>query len=269
MTPQTVKFRLLQVVLSHLADERVTVGLLHWDGSQLRTAFNASRVPEGLETAPELRRFVRAMGSKFDGMDTPSLPFAFNDITGIRFGEAGLTSWGITRVCQTRRPQEHFDQLASELGLLSQKKAKRSSMRSGLRALGIELVEKLGTSEFISVDVPVQGLIDYESPVSWKNHVWHHTFPIDLTTGTDSLETRFRKEFGRVDAAVPSGEVGVLVAMCDPGDERILQLSKIEAHISECLAGRIEALRVPKQLGKPDYSQLELRVTKDVATATH
>lgn len=59
---QRVEFRFLQVVLSDVADERLSVLLLHWDGGTLRVARGIRKMPRLPCSVGKLRRDAKAIG---------------------------------------------------------------------------------------------------------------------------------------------------------------------------------------------------------------
>ena len=56
-----IEYRFLQIILSHVAGDRVTLGLLHWDGEHMRIASScASPVVRAHPQAEIVERTVQA-----------------------------------------------------------------------------------------------------------------------------------------------------------------------------------------------------------------
>lgn len=107
-----VEFRLVQVVLSVIGDDRVTVGLLHWDGERCRAAINATRIPPGAE----VRRGIGAIRAALKHVARSFLRTTGSAGLAERFPvTVGLGSaypyWTHVRVGQTRNPEAHFEEL--------------------------------------------------------------------------------------------------------------------------------------------------------------
>lgn len=102
-----VEFRFLQVVVSHIADERVTIGLLHWDGTKMRVSTSLARVPGGIPSKADLEDTLRTMRNVKK----------LTDLCPARATETGLLSWSGVRMAHTNSVQQHFERLSLELGL--------------------------------------------------------------------------------------------------------------------------------------------------------
>lgn len=270
MSARDVEFRFLQVVVNHVADERVTVGLLHWDGTELRVAVNPGRVPDVLGAKPDLQSLLRSLETTyFPAAKHTSLGASLDDLMKAPLGEAGLLSWGALKIGQTRDPKAHFEQLAAAVGLVRSSGRRRSMMEPKFVSFAERIALDIACPDLIRAHHVLRGLVEHESPLSWKNGVWRHTFPVDIrASDADGFDRRIERLFGRIDATVPREEVGVIVAVHETDPHVDESLARVEHHIRRNLAGRVEAIRAPVMTGEPDFGAVDNRVRADVASAS-
>jgi hypothetical protein len=270
MSVRDVEFRFLQVVANHVADERVTVGLLHWDGTELRIAVNPGRVPDALGAKPDLQSLLRSIETSYLPMAKhPSLSASLDDLIQAPLGEAGLLTWSALKIGQTRDSKTHFEQLASALGLVRSSGRRRSTMEPKFISFAEKIALSIARPDLIRAHHVLRGLVEHESPLSWKNGVWRHTFPVDVrASDANGLDRRIERLFGRIDATVPREEVGVIVAVHETDPYVDESLARIEHHIRLNLAGRVESLRAPVTTGEPSFAAVDQRVRADVGNAS-
>lgn len=266
MTPVTVQFRFLQVVTSHIADERVTVALLHWDGRDLRIAVNASRVPDSVPSKGDLGSMLRALRvGLLARAKAPALNMSLDQLSPVPLGETGLLSWGTLRTGQTSNPQLHFDHLATALGLEPKAARRERTAEPAFWDFSEQIAHELQRPDRIRAHNVVRGLLTHESPLSWRNAVWHHTFPVDVRAqDAKAFFRKLEKMFGRIDASVPREEIGVVVALHERSEVVLDTLARAEEHIAKNLGGRVEALRAPIVQGHPDFGTIATRIRADV-----
>ena len=120
-----VGLRLLQIILSHVSGDRITVALLHWDGECLRVASSLAGLamlePEERdgfrvavldivgEAEKVARRIEQAPGAR------PEIGLA--EVFPVREGLGAALYWTPVATLQTSRPEAHFDGLVRELHL--------------------------------------------------------------------------------------------------------------------------------------------------------
>lgn len=113
-----VELRFLQVLLSPLTGDRVTVGLLHWDRTTLRTAcafralppwFAPSRADVEATVRALLEAAAQAGASSRDGPSLASLP--------VHEGVGASLVWSPIARANTGDAAAHFAALARELHL--------------------------------------------------------------------------------------------------------------------------------------------------------
>ena len=118
--PVFVEFQLLQLVVSYVGDERVTLGLLHWDGRTLRTHFDRGRTPPWL--AIDRDDLDRTM----DAIETTVQRWAeqaragqrLAEVVPVRQGAGSLLVWGPISTGQTRFPGAQYQELLELLHLV-------------------------------------------------------------------------------------------------------------------------------------------------------
>lgn len=108
---QLVEFRLLQVVLCHVGDERRTVGLVHFDGVTLRRAVRHGRLTEG-DNERAFRDTVDAIMAREAKPGT-----TLDEVWPVREGRGAGLEWRPRQASVTSDPGAHFDELCRTLRL--------------------------------------------------------------------------------------------------------------------------------------------------------
>lgn len=278
MHSRVVEFRMLQLVTNQIGDERQTVALIHWDGSQFRLAWN----PHTITSAPYALR--NDLSTVVDGIlktarslasnPRPQLPNRIDAICPVREGRDGLIFWSPKNVGMTSNGLAHFGELVRMLGLRvhGERKTKhhdsgsRRDLNRWLSSMGDRIKAAMGGTERIQTGMHVHGLKEYNSPLSWQNGQWHHSFPVNLSTASSgSFVDRFQKELGRINVSVPSNDVGVMLAVYKSSPNTEAELSGIESFVRE-RSPNVEFMRAPL-LGNelPFLEPLQSRIQHDVA----
>jgi hypothetical protein len=132
MTARDVQFRFLQLVVSAVADERLTIALLHWDGAQLRFAASLERLPQTL--GPEIRTALRVT---LDSLATEVVRAGDKPLEQLRVreGKSGTIHWSGVRRARTASSELHFARLAADLHLVTRStcSSRRPAPRAALR----------------------------------------------------------------------------------------------------------------------------------------
>lgn len=217
-----VEFRLLQVVLSSVSGDRVTVALVHWDGAQLRvasspTAFTAVDAShrDGIRAAVEdivRRANRRAREIEKQGELDVGLAHAFP----VREGMGAALYWTPVSYCETSDPGAHFLELRREIRLDREPSHRTTRVTErkvfdGLVSLGEEL--KRESTAWVRTSHEVSYKMKYEVPLSWKNGCWHHAVPLSLDVLDEhAIDDEIRRMYGLVDLSLPEADVAVFVA---------------------------------------------------------
>ena len=107
-----IEFCLLQAVLCYVTDERVTIGLVHWDGTTLRWAFNPDKLPESFKATPKVAAFVNTLRSKLEkGLGLVQI----QSIT--ETDDKHILVWSDLKTSRTRDAKKHFEEAATSLGI--------------------------------------------------------------------------------------------------------------------------------------------------------
>lgn len=119
--PVPVEFQLLQLVVSYVGDERVTLGLLHWDGHQLRFHFDRKRAPSWLSIdRKDLERTMDAIELAIHRWSEQARPLQrLSEVVPVRQGEGSLLVWGPIQTGSTRFPEAQYQQLLELVHLAS------------------------------------------------------------------------------------------------------------------------------------------------------
>jgi len=280
MRSQRVEFRLLQLLCNPIGDERVTVALIHWDGRQIRFAWNRSKVPRSLA---HVRRDTHAVlgsirktvhGHEEDLHLSLNLDQAFP----VPEGHGSLLVWTPLRIGVTGDPQAHFAELVSVLDLrVSGEQNEDGLAHRGpklarqLSIFGERLVSAMGSaaSGRVRIRHTVTGLRDYESPLSWMNGRWRHSFPFNLRTVAEKeIIAKYEKVLGCIDVSLPPDDIGFMIAIGDHDSDMQKRISDIENFIIARCRGRVECMRAFRnEQGLPEFGPLGIRVERDVMTS--
>ncbi len=109
-------------------------------------------------------------------------------------------------------PDRHFQDLVQLAELADEATSPhigRREITSTLAALGDSLIAKYG--DCVCVNTNVRNHFDYNSPLSWKNHTWHHTVSVnaDVRSAAD-LRKNVYEIMGIVNEAIPKTDGAVL-----------------------------------------------------------
>src|SRR5579871_3763639 len=118
-----VEFRPLQVILSPVSGDRVTVALLHWDGTVLRVASSTAALRalerdhrEGLRVA--IHDAVRKAERKARRLtEEPVLDMGLAHVFPVREGFGAALYWAPITSVETADAEAHFAELRRELRL--------------------------------------------------------------------------------------------------------------------------------------------------------
>jgi hypothetical protein len=249
MTTRTphVEYRLLQLVVSHLGGDRLTVGLLHWDGHELRVA--SSRAPFAMlpqahrsavrETAAEFIRSARRLERAVK--KNPPLDIGLKELFPVREGLGASLHWTPVASLEARDAASHFSELRRSLRLDEQKSGAEGRVtRAGLRARMIALGQELHplAPSRVLVEHSVQNKQIFVTPISWKNGEWHDALPVSFDAGPERFDGLAQRFVGLVEMAIPGDHVPVMVAAF-PRDLSSRARAEAEAAaVKECLARR-------------------------------
>ncbi len=278
MQSQRVEFRLLQLLCNPVGDERVTVALIHWDGRQIRFAWNRSKIPNSLA---HVRRDINAvLGSIRQSIQPRTkklhLSFGLDQVFHVPEGSGSLLVWAPSRVGVTSDPQAHFAELVSVLDLRVSGVQKEDELANRatkltrhLSIFGEQLVSTMGSAASGRVRIRYSvtgGLREYESPLSWMNGRWHHSFPLNLTNVPETeIVGKYEKALGHIDVSIPPDDIGFIIAIGDNDSDRQKRISDIENFILARSHGRVDCMRAFRnQQGLPVFGPLGIRVEQDV-----
>lgn len=280
MRSERVEFRLLQLLCNPVGDERVTVALIHWDGRQLRFAWNRTKVPHGLAG---VRRDIHAVLGSIHRNIRPyiselHLSFGLNHVYPVPEGYGSLLVWTPLKVGTTGDPQAHFAELVSVLDLQvpgvpaeEEPTHRIPKLARQLTIFGAQLVSTMDSaaSSRVRLCYTVRGLREYQSPLSWMNGRWHHCYPLNLTNVPEKqIISRYEKALGRIDVSIPLDDVGFIVAVGDSDSELQKRISDIAEFITNRSCGRVDCMSaVVNQHGAPEFGLLGNRVERDVTAA--
>ncbi len=213
MSSRVVSFRFLHAVTNAVTDDQVTVGVLQWDGEQVRFASDSRKV-DSHHGRSTLGRALSAIRSQIP-RQTPGQTNLIEDIRDafpVVEGEGAGLRWGEVRRGFATNPEQHFQDLVRLAELADEASTPhvgRREITSALTALGARLVATYGKR--VSVNTNIRKHFDYNSPLSWQNHRWHHTIPVNADIrSTADLRRSMCETLGLLEAAVPTSDGAVL-----------------------------------------------------------
>jgi hypothetical protein len=246
-----VEYRWLQSIVAHLSGDRVTVGLLHWDGVALRSAFREDAFGEAepmprdvlcltlLDSQREVTKVAREVERE------ARLDFGLKQLVDVREGLGAAFYWAPLGEARVSDPAAHFAELCGLLRLeplrskaRDMSRLTREVIRDELVTLGQRLYEAYPAR--VDVEHPVRRIHEYKAPLSWLNGRWHHTLPFSLANvrGEKRLEL-VQRLVGMIDLSIPREHVPVVVAALPVPDERQPNEAAIEeARLREALGER-------------------------------
>lgn len=119
MSSRVVSFRFLQAVTNAVTGDHVTVGLLHWDGEQLRFASDGNKVAAD-HGRSALERVLHAIRVQVDNCNPtqPSLLEDVRQVFPVAEGDGSLLRWAPVRHGLATNTERHFSDLvkAADLG---------------------------------------------------------------------------------------------------------------------------------------------------------
>jgi hypothetical protein len=267
-----VEFRYYQCLLNPTTGDRVTIALVHWDGSSLRCAHSLKVLPHLPDEQRRLiTRALRALEErvKLVNEQGPEQGAAMQEVFRVREGLGSLLFWAELRGALTDAPAAHFAELCALLHFTpAQRRHVRLSTRQlfrELKELGNELAKE--APERVKVNTEIGGLHPQRSPLSWKNGKWHHTVPFSLAGVEDEAEIREAAEqiIGRVRVMFRPGEVPVVLAVL-PEDTKLAEAGRREAEIlREALKSEHALVLAEPAKGQAYLALLEQTVRHDIA----
>lgn len=243
-----VEFRFLQFIVSHVTGDRVTLGLVHWDGERCRVAQSFTHVdfcgPEQLglikQTAKaKLKRAKRAIDKAARAAAKQGghgFLLGLASLLVVREGTGAAMYWSPIETSFTGDPEAHFEMLRVQTRLTDRPKSASGAVTN--RDLSHQLLTKLNklheaAPNRVLLSNKVQRLQDYTAPVSWKNGLWHHAIPFSLD-GADpaGMARRARDLVGLVQLCIPLGDVPVPIIVY-PESPALAEAARAEVRIVE------------------------------------
>lgn len=278
MPSREVEFRLLQFVTNVAGDERVTVGLLHWDGGTFRTAWAPDRIPSEAPAGESARELVRAL--RADAAERPPVGQAplggLAEVYPVRSGHGSLLFWDTLRQGWATHGERDFEVLAEALELRPSRdlhapvtplRPRRARFRDELARLGRSLADRLDPARIV-VDHEMVGLARFRSPISWMNGRWHHSYPLSLKAPKPrAIAGNMKLALSAIVAAVPKDEVGVVVAQAPLSAVFQDGIGNAKDWFERELSGRVELVHIVSGPGSDGLRSFAERIEHDVCAA--
>jgi hypothetical protein len=271
-----IEYRFLQLILSPVADDKVTLGLLHWDGRTLRLASSyeplAILEPSYRET---IRRAVHAIMQRAsrvagDVAQKPTLNIGLKHLFPVREGFGAALFWSPIRSITAEHDAEaHFEELRRQVRLdpPPQHRSRRfttNDLRKRVLSIGEHI--QIKEPERIKVEHEVKHLQEYVSPLSWRNGRWHHVIPFSLDGMTKAdMDACARDLYGLVQLAIPKTDVSIVLAVI-PESNMLAKAARDETRILlQALPERsVEVQPVERSGRHVELGELEERILRDV-----
>lgn len=253
-----IEFRLLQLIVSHVSGDRLTIGLLHWDSFRLRAAMSFQSIPPWMASDREdLESSARAMIRAATGRryNTGSSFLGLEHVVPVREGLGGALAWSIVHTARTGNAEAHFRGLAAELHLTEEAPHAAATYGRELRQELIEVGRELQriAGERVRVSQPISKVFQVTPPVSWLNGRWHHALPMHLHQGHRRRMMRPAFEVvGQVTSAIPDEHQAVVIVDVP-----------LEGQLAEAAHHEAETLRLALPPGRAEV--LEVHGRQDMA----
>jgi hypothetical protein len=221
MSSRAISFRFLQAVTNSVTDDCVTVGVLQWDGERLQFVGDSRKV-SGDQGRSTLRRALSAIRSQLPEQieGQKSLLEDIRDVFPVPEGEGSLLRWTDVRRGFTGNPERHFLELVRLADLADEAALPhvgRREITTLLASLGEQLRGQYGNR--IRVNSVVRNHFEYNSPLSWQNHDWHHTVSVNADVRTSAeLRKNMYEIMGIVTEAIPKTQGAVLAYVPSVGN---------------------------------------------------
>jgi hypothetical protein len=120
-----VGVRLLQIILSHVSGDRITVAVLHWDGEHLRVASSLAGLAmlepderDGFRTAIlDIVGEAEKVARRVEETPAPEPERSLAEIFPVREGLGASLYWTPVSTARPSDPAAHFQHLVRELHL--------------------------------------------------------------------------------------------------------------------------------------------------------
>jgi hypothetical protein len=272
-----VEFRLLQVILSPVSGDRVTVALLHWDGALLRVASSTAALRalerdhrEGLRVA--IQEAVRKAERKARSLaEEPVLDMGLAHVFPVREGFGAALYWAPITSVETADAEAHFTELRRELRLEREplgrtRRMTYSEIYDELTTIGRKMRLDENVQPWVRTDYVVKLETSYKPPVSWKNGRWHHAVPMSLDgLRPPQMDEVVQHAYGLVELSFPKSDVAVLVPVL-PRESALEVSGQQELDILRgALGSRVEVVAPQWHAGKLALDSVVVRIRQDIA----
>lgn len=237
---ERVEFRFLQVVVSHMSGDRVTLGLIHWDGVTLRVAHSFAHL--GFCAADQREIVRRTVLSKLRRASKQAqamtkrggFMFGLQHLVPVREGLGSSVLWAPVQVSRTTNPEAHFKLLRDQVRLDEGPRPEHvpiTNKELTHRLLAVGQLLEAQAPDRIRLSNGVRHRQSFTVPMSWKNGKWHHAVPYSLD-GLDeaAMAKRTRELVGIVQLCLPLGDVPVPVLVC-PDPPQLANIAREQAEI--------------------------------------
>lgn len=266
-----VEYCLLQLMLSPLSGDRVTLAVLHWDRSELRVHVSLDCLRWVLFEDRDAMRaavngVVRRARRAARGSHRQTSMFGLAELMGAVEGDGeALYCAPIVSLPGEVDGGPHFQLLMSELRMVRARWRRLSTSRLGrrLEALGRALQDELG-AERIRTRMRVERRHGFSPPLSWHAGSWHHAIPWSVEPHEQrKLDAETERIYGLVELAIPADHVPIVVASM--AELNGMARRAIEL-LRDALSQRaVEVLVVPRSgRSKLDFTELVQRIRADL-----
>jgi hypothetical protein len=116
---KSIEYRFLQIILSHVAGDRITLALLHWDGERLRVGSQlASPVLRDLPHREIVERTVTVkLARAARQAEQAAAGLSLSEVVPVREGLGAALYWSPLRTSTTSDAEAHFRELCAGLRL--------------------------------------------------------------------------------------------------------------------------------------------------------
>jgi len=114
-----IEYRFLQIIVSHVTGDRLTLALIHWDGERLRVASSFASLSSRVTAQEDIvRRTVLAkLARAARQAEQAPAGLGLKQVVPVREGLGAALYWSPIRASLASDPEAHFQELCESLQL--------------------------------------------------------------------------------------------------------------------------------------------------------
>lgn len=257
-----VDYRFLRAVTNPVTGDEVTIGVLHWDGQDLRFAHALRAVPQELKG--EVRRVLNLIDERVTQTPRGQSDLFKQDLARlfpVAEGRGSVIHWGKPVSGLSSSGAVHFSQLVDAAGLqatLREDHVSKNTLHHWMHDVAIRLHEL--APERVQLNSRSPGHIPFPSPIAWKNGVWNFALPWSFDSNK-CLEDQVRSLVGQLTTGLDQNSHAAVVFFA-PAETRAKVLQEL-SYVESVVTGTRRS-ELSLRDGQLDTTEFESMVRSDV-----